>query len=398
MKAVIGNFKNYWERYKDANENIQLTVPFVGVTLNIPLGENGKMKRTRSGSDTEDMNTPFIESNTQKLIKFYNQYELEKEYKFSRSPYAESTPLRKGNKGFSYGINVDELEIVFIDAQFKVPSYLTEHSEKAVKLFKDLKKVKVNNESGEWQNDYSIRITKLDLLNKKIHIQPATYFDQIATNLTLDWASEALGEDKSLTIRNKYEMSHSGRLPPLRSSILANTLGVAVVLINSDTQEVLIPIRGNEQAIMDNGLGKFHCSASGVFAWDESDKIENMLSFDFFSKGMEKEIENEIGLTPEQYNLIPLAISRELVRGGKPQLFFVAETSLDIANIQSEMKMAAESWEFINIEDIAESNPMYEYIKSPLSAPQEMFTYEGWMAMEIAKAYFYKTEPPFSAC
>ena len=113
---------------------------------------------------------------------------------------------------------------------------------------------------------------------------------------------------------------------------------------------------------------------------------------------MEKEIESEIGLKPEQYNLIPLAFTRELVRGGKPQLFFIAETTLDIGNIQSEMKMAEESWEFINIEDVTENNPMYEYIKSPLSAPQDMFTYEGWMAMKIAMAYFYKTEPPFSAC
>ena len=398
MKAVIGSLKNFWERYKKENSTLQLTVPIVGVTVNIPLAEKGKIKRTRSGINTVDINTPFVESHTEDLIKFYSKYELEKEYKFCRSPYAETIPLRKGNKGFSYGKDVDELEVFFIDAKFKVPDYLIEHSEKAVELFKSLKKIRINDKSGEWQNDYSIRITKLDLAENKIYIQPATYFDQIATNLTLDWASGVLGEDKSLTIRNNYEKDHNGLLTPLRSSILANTLGVAVILVNPNTKEVLIPIRGNEQAIMDNGLGKFHCSASGVFAWNESDNIENTLSFDFFSKGMEKEIESEIGLKPEQYNLIPLAFTRELVRGGKPQLFFIAETTLDIGNIQSEMKMAEESWEFINIEDVTENNPMYEYIKSPLSAPQDMFTYEGWMAMKIAMAYFYKTEPPFSAC
>ncbi len=62
------------------------------------------------------------------------------------------------------------------------------------------------------------------------------------------------------------------------------------------------------------------------------------------------------------------------------------------------MKMAEENWEFIDIGDINENNPMYEYIASPLNAPQEMFTYEGWMGLKIAMAYFYSTEPPFNAC
>jgi len=399
MKAVIGSLKRFWERYKEENPTIQLSVPIVGgFAANIPLSEKGKIKRTRSGVNAQDIKKSFVESKTENLIKFYNQYELEKEYKFCRSPYAETIPLRKGSNGFSYGKDVNELEVVFIDAKFTPPDYLIKHSNKAVELFKALKKIRVNEETGEWQNDYSVRITKLDITANKIYIQPAAYFDQIATNLTLDWASGVLGEDESLTIRNHYEKNHNGLLPPLNSSILANTLGVAVIVVNPNTKEVLIPIRGNEQAIMNEGIGKFHCSASGVFAWDESDNIKKTLSFDFFSQGMEKEIESEIGLKPEQYNLIPLAFTRELVRGGKPQLFFIAETLFDIETIKSTMKMAEESWEFIDIDDINEKNPMYEYIASPSSAPQEMFTYEGWMALKIAMAYFYGTEPPFNAC
>lgn len=399
MKVVIGSLKRFWERFKEENSTIQLSVPIVGgFSANIPLSEKGKIKRTRVGVNPKDSKTSFVESKTEKLIQFYNQYELEKEYKFSRSPYAETVPLKKGNKGFSYGKDVDELEVIFIDAKFTPPDYLIEHSKKAVDLFKELKKIRFNENSGEWQNDYSIRVTKLDLTENKIYIQLANYFDQIATNLTLDWASGVLGEDESLTIRNNYEKAHDGLLPPLMSSILANTLGVAAIIVNPNTKEVLIPIRGNEQAIMVEGVGKFHCSASGVFACDESENIKNTLSFDFFSQGMEKEIESEIGLKPEQYDLIPLAFTRELVRGGKPQLFFIAETLLDIETIKSEMKMAEENWEFIDIGDINESNPMYEYIASPLNAPQEMFTYEGWMGLKIAMAYFYSTEPPFNTC
>ncbi|KJY80758.1 hypothetical protein TW81_18665 [Vibrio galatheae] len=399
MKVVIGSLKRFWKRYKEENPTIQLSVPIVGgFAANIPLAEKGKLKRTRTGVNAQDRANPFVESDTNNLVKYYSHYELEKEYKFCRSPYAETIPLRRGSKGFSYGKNVDDLEVSFIDAKYMVPDYLKEHSEKAVELFKALGKIKIDDRTGEFQNDYSIRITSFDIAENKVHIQPATYFDQVATNLTLDWASGVLGEDPLLTIRNDYEKAHNGLLTPLRSSILANTLGVAAVVVNPDTNEVLVPIRGNEQAIMDNGLGKFHCSVSGVFAWNEHETIANTLSFDFFYKGIEKEIKSEIGLRPNQYNLIPLAFTRELVRGGKPQLFFIAETTLDIASIHSEMEAAEESWEFISIESIDESNPLYKYIESPLSAPQEMFTYEGWMALKIAMAYLYKTEPPFRAC
>ncbi|MFA0708324.1 hypothetical protein AB4653_21705, partial [Vibrio sp. 10N.222.48.A3] len=104
-----------------------------------------------TGINAQDKIGLFVESNTNNLVKFYSQYELEKEYKFCRAPYAETIPLRKGNKGFSYGKNVDDLEVCFIDAKYQVPDYLKEHSEKAVELFKALGKIKIDDTSGEWQ-------------------------------------------------------------------------------------------------------------------------------------------------------------------------------------------------------------------------------------------------------
>ena len=79
MKAVFGSLKRFWERYKEENPTIQLSVPIVGgFAANIPLSEKGKIKRTRVGVNTQDSKTPFVESRTEKLIQFYNQYELEK--------------------------------------------------------------------------------------------------------------------------------------------------------------------------------------------------------------------------------------------------------------------------------------------------------------------------------
>ena len=399
MRAVVGNLKRFWKRYKEENPTLQLSVPFVGgFSANIPLSERGKIKSVRNGVNEEDKSTPFVQSDTELLVKYYSKYEAGKEYKFCRSPYAESVPLNKGGKGFSYGKNVDDLAVVVINAKYIPPDYLQSHCEEAQQLFKKIGKVRLDVKTREWENNRSVRISNFDLSENKVFIQPATYFDQIGTNLTMDWSSGCIGDDESATIRNDIEKHSEYSLPSLSTSVLANTLGIAVIVVNPDSKDVLIPIRGNEQAIMADGNGKFHCSASGVFAWNEEVTLEGVLDFDFFMHGMEREIQSELGLTNEQYELIPLAFSRELVRGGKPQLFFIAETWLNISEIKSEMKFAEESWEFIHEKDLPLDSPLREFIASPLNAPQQMFTYEGWMAMKIALAYFYEIEPPFPTC
>ena len=397
MKAVIGKMSRFFERFKKENPTLQVSIPLVGLTANIPLSEVGILQATRKGTDNNDKNTPFTESNTKKLITFYEQYANNKEYKFFRSPYAETIPLKKCNNGFIYGIDVEELKVVTINAQYNPPSYLKAHHDAAIVLFKNLGKIK-KDKQNQWVNNNCIRISEWNTEKKTISIQPATYFNQVGTNLTIDWASDKIDDDSSSTIRNNIESHENGKFPKLKESVLANTLGVAVVLVNSKTKEVLIPIRGYEQAIMTTKKGKFHCSASGVFELDDFPSKGEILTFDIFMQGMQKEIKEEIGLENDSYKLIPLAFTIELARAGKPQLFFIAETDMDIKNIQSSMFNAINAWEFISENDLPINSPLIEYLNNPLEAPQELFTYEGWMALKIALAYLYNEEPPFSVC
>lgn len=396
MKAIIGNLKTFWERFKKENPNIQVSIPIIGgLSANIPLSEKGKIYPVRQGIDNKDVNSPFIEENTHELISFYENYKNSKEYKFSHSPYAETIPLRKDNNGFEYGINVNEFKIKIINVSYRPPPLLEKHYHGAINLFKDLNKIKWDKKDNKWRNDSCIGIIDWDIKTKNITIQPATYFDQVGTNLSLDWASGLLDDNPLSTIRNDFESHENYALPSLKTSILANTLGVAVVIVNDKTKEVLIPIRGKEQGIMTDGKGKFHCSASGVFSLDSFSVRDTKLTFDIFIKGMEKEIEEEIGLKTEDYHLIPLAFTREIVRGGKPQLFFIAKTNIDIKNLNSTMEGAKDNWEFINKNNLPTNSPLHNFLDIPLKAPQEMFTYEGWMALKIALAYLYNEEPPF---
>jgi len=391
MKAVIGNVKNYLSRLRKENSN--LTIGFAGVSVNIPLMENGKIKPSRKGVVLTDRATPFIQENLNAIIGFYSQYESAKEVVYCQAPYVETIPLRKGDAGFEFGINVNELSVRFLKAKYTPPVRLKAHCEQSVDLFKKIGRIKKDS-NDEWENNETIKITDFNLEKKEVVIQPATYFDQVGTNLTLDWASGCLGDTPSATLRNNIEKTVDGALPRLKNSVLANTLGVAAVIV-SRGEDVLIPIRGNEQAVMVDKQGKFHCSASGVFAWDKADPSAINIDFEFFIDGMAREIQSETGLLKEECTITPLAFSRELIRGGKPQLFFVAETNVSMEELKTRMSNAEEHWEFISIADLTEDSPLRPYLDTPLQAPQHMFTYEGWMAIHVAMAYIRDEEPPF---
>lgn len=391
MKAVIGSVKNYIKRLKKENQN--LTLGFAGLNLNIPLIENGKIKPSRKGFDIADNLTPFVQEDFSVIVSFYSKYESAKEIVFCQAPYVETIPLRKGSDGFEFGVDVNELKVRFLKAKYTPPVRIKKHCEQSVELFKKIGRIKKTN-VGEWENNNTIKVAELSIERSEVVIQPATYFDQVGTNLTLDWASGCLGDLSTATLRNDIEKTIDGSLPRLKNSVLANTLGVAAMIV-SRGEDVLIPIRGSEQAVMVNGKGKFHCSASGVFSWDKSVDETVNLDFNFFIDGMAREIYSETGLLKDECTITPLAFSRELIRGGKPQLFFVAETQITMDEIKSRMSVAEESWEFISIADLKENSPLKPYLNSPLDAPQEMFTYEGWMALHIAMAYIQDEEPPF---
>lgn len=391
--ATLGHLKRWWHRFKTENPNIPVSIGFVG--FNIPLSERGIIKPTRSGVDASDRDTPFLNNDIASLVAFYYKYEHGKEYKYGRAPYAETIPLKRGEKGFSYGADMNDLSITVLDVAYVPPEHMKEHCDAAIDLFKKLGRIR-HSESGQWENEDALRITEWNKPNNSVTLQRATYFDQVGTNLTLDWASRLLGGDETHTLRNNVERHDGGSLQALKDSALANTLGVAAVLVNPDTEEILIPIRGNEQAVMSEGSGLFHCSASGVFHWTDANAHPKELNFDFFEAGIKREIKTELNLERDEYELIPLAFSRELVRGGKPQLFFIAKTHLGMEEVSKRMEDATERWEFIDHANIPSDSELAKYLDSPLDAPAELFTYEGKMALDIAIAYLKKTEPPFS--
>ena len=108
---------------------------------------------------------------------------------------------------------------------------------------------------------------------------------------------------------------------------------------------------------------------------------------------MEEEIARELHTFPDEYELVPLAFARELPRGGKPQLFYLALSKLTEAEIKSRLLEAEERMEFVDWENADLPALCGRWLTSPLKRPAEVavvkscFTYEGWMALRLVKNY-----------
>ena len=168
-----------------------------------------------------------------------------------------------------------------------------------------------------------------------IDIERASYYDQVATNLSLDFKhneeiAESLG---AKTIREwdiKQSKTKKGSIPSFTKSRLANTIGVAMAIVatNKRGQKViLIRKRTSDVAVFENTLT---LPFSFVLNFEphnmepgQTDSILNLIKPDF-----RHEQAQELGLEPHEIdfaNVKPILFCRELCRGGKPQFILEIE-------------------------------------------------------------------------
>ena len=173
-----------------------------------------------------------------------------------------------------------------------------------------------------------------------LQIQKALYSDQVQSNLVMDWdADHALKKSGHKTLRTYLSARHPRKLGPLDESIMANTIGISVVLYYRTSTGVYrpyLPGRARGQAVF---VG-FHCTASGAAEWNETGKTFE----EIFVEDMYKELEEEVGIVSGEIDvMVPLALCREFLRGGKPQIFFAGVTSLSEDELQTRRRRAIQS-------------------------------------------------------
>lgn len=172
---------------------------------------------------------------------------------------------------------------------------------------------------------HAVRIARWDG-RAHFEIAQADYLDQFVTNQTeaVDIKLEHLAKPHQLHLSGDRAGSSlreletiEAALPAFEQSRLANTLGMAAMVITSDGYLVL-PRRNKTVHF---AAGYEGCSVSGVVEWSTG------LSADFLGEVQQqllgKEAAKELLLGRRDCHVVPLAFARELERAGKPQLFFL---------------------------------------------------------------------------
>mgnify|MGYP003703575057 FL=1 len=363
-----------WLR-KTARNSRDMEVGLSGPTLRLNFKQDEPFE-TRVGSKQTD-NRPFYQTDAAALLAWYHGYASTPEF-MDNVLYADVIPIRSAGLYAltSDAIATGDIELTIEPSNYRIPEKFKAHAAAAVELFKTMKKLRFIECRQEWENNTSLRVISIEPTGR-LKCQKARYFDQVGTNLTIDWASGAFANGWR-TIRIDAEHPIDGKLPALRDSNLANTLGVAVMFYDRQLRPIVRTRIDTLASIPHRGL---HCTASGVHEVAPN-QAPGKFDYALLESGMIKEIEHEIGLLRDEYALYPVAFARELARGGKPQLFFAALAKVDEARIRSAMAAADETYEYLAADDIPAIQALRENEFS-----SDLFTYEGWACLRFAERF-----------
>ena len=160
--------------------------------------------------------------------------------------------------------------------------------------------------------DYDEPVVRLvSLEGDTLQVERAAFSDGVKSNYAMDGDGE---------LRSVLLAEYGAKLPPFGDRRLSNGIGTAVVVFDAAGRPYL-PRRAPRQSVFPGG---YHCTASGESVWTGA------LEFDeIFTANICRELEEEVGLTRADLDWIrPVAVCREFLRAGKPQIFFAAGTRL----------------------------------------------------------------------
>jgi len=153
-------------------------------------------------------------------------------------------------------------------------------------------------------------------------LQRSTYYYQVRTNLTIDYP--LLGQMGN-TLR-ALDLTPEGKLPSLEKSALVNSIGVSAVVFFWKGRDLyfLMKYRKPTEAVYPNMFG----TTSGVVTIPPGQPVRSLT--DYVTSEMRREFYRETGFDEDRdnrpiKNMILLSFVRELIRGGKPQFFFLIE-------------------------------------------------------------------------
>jgi hypothetical protein len=188
-----------------------------------------------------------------------------------------------------------------------------------------------------------VRIEKAETGNGTltVDIRPAKYLQQVSSNLIIDFALETASGDE-YTLRELLLDATPARLPDLGTPYLANTLGVATIVSYKDQGRDVpyLMVRSENTAVFNAGSA-WHCTSSYAARWEEAMSASQGNLFEALRPYLLNKLQGECGLSDAGISqLRPVAFCREMIRGGKPQLFCTARTELPLDKLKALLRSA----------------------------------------------------------
>jgi len=171
----------------------------------------------------------------------------------------------------------------------------------------------------EFRDDPKARLVEVNSSWEGITLkfEGVRYSDYVITNN----AMEIVVPDRNKTVREILEPGPV--LTPLSESLSSNHLGLSCLVITKDHELILQNASGQKVT----GAGQITSSASGAMDWQDGLPINPF-------EMMQAELYQELGLGQEHtFDILAIALGRELARGGKPEMFFVCKPQLSADEI-----------------------------------------------------------------
>lgn len=284
--------------------------------------------------------TPFLDYRTTTAEKYYGKGDLkwvqiETRTGLLRAPYELVADYRLWPEELSWG----EIELI---GDYSFPTELSEHRDAMIRLFTKKKLLRLGNNPCPRIS----RIDKLDSGVPKYYLEKAWYFDQVGTNLTLDYPLDSpvlVAGVKQFTVRD-WDIAQcggtQGYLSAFEFSRLANTVGVAVGITaeTKDRQTVIVARKRSKRVAVYPNMWHLPFSfALSLVPYEGKYHHGDLKNFISFDVGHEQAA--ELGLEPADLGaLMPVAFCRDLVRGGKPQFFFEQRAKVTFEELREKIR------------------------------------------------------------
>ncbi|MEY8689387.1 MAG: hypothetical protein AB9M53_05855 [Leptothrix sp. (in: b-proteobacteria)] len=280
--------------------------------------------------------TPYLNYNVELILKTYaktpNILKSPKSFNSIKTPYVIEYDFRDRAVPNSLGI-------VNCIGFYEYPPELLPHRKAMVSIFAKEGRLKKGNLPCPRVKDFYIT----DSGELGLDIEQAAYYDQVGSNLTLDYPLQDRPQgvpDPCSTVREWDLHNSKGTmlLPKLQASRLANTIGVAVGITATDKfgqRQILKRKRGNKVAVYAN---QWHVPFSFAQEWDNRLVIGQSISLsEFIFRDYGHELAEELpGLATADFEPPRLlAFCRDLVRGGKPQFFIELHSNIPMEDLRS---------------------------------------------------------------